>query len=367
MPAGRSLGAAGRTWYVLVVTVIMAAVCPQDYAFGQVDRAKALEHYAEGGLHDARNDPANAIKSYLQALEYDSTSAEIHTALARAYYRVTERDLAQQHARTAVELDSTATESWFVLGRHHAELGRYLPARAAFERVVTLEPGHIEAHIALSQLASRLNDPDAALSALETVSRLAPRNPEFHFKLADVYKQRGMYDEAVIALQKVLDDYPDSIPARVGLTEIYEQRRQWDRAVLMYREIIALGPDREAALRHRLAQLLRFLGRAGEAVEEYRVLLKHNRTSPALWAELGEACQDLGEAEQALSTLEEGIELHPDRRSFMAHWARCCSTRTSRRRPWRRFRRRSPWTSARRDTGSAWAWPIAPPDKLKRP
>ena len=68
MPAGRSLGAAGRTWYVLVVTVIMAAVCPQDYALGQVDRAKALEHYAEGGLHDARNDPTNAIKSYLQAL-----------------------------------------------------------------------------------------------------------------------------------------------------------------------------------------------------------------------------------------------------------------------------------------------------------
>ena len=125
---------AARTavWGILLVCVVMAGIHSPRHALGQVNRAKALEYYAQGGLYDAQNDPANAIKSYLQALEYDPTSADIHTALAVDYYRVNQRDDAQQHARKAVELDSTATDAWIVLGKYNADLGRYVPARAAF-------------------------------------------------------------------------------------------------------------------------------------------------------------------------------------------------------------------------------------------
>ena len=297
---------------ILLICLAMAGMHSPGHAIGQTNRAKALEFYAQGGLYDAQNDPLNAIKSYLQALEYDPNSAEIHSALAVDYYRVTEHDKARLHAETAVQIDSTATQAWFVLGRYNTDLGRLLPARAAFERVVSLEPDHIEAHIALSQLAQRLNDEEAVLRALETVSRLAPRNAEFKFKLADTYRKRGMYDEAVVALQKVLDDYPDSIPARVALTEIYEFRGQWHLAVDMYRELIVLGPEREAALRHRLARILMFLGRPDEAVVEYRMLLESNRSSSALWAELGDAYEAGGHSGQALAILREGLEIHPN-------------------------------------------------------
>ena len=123
---------------IILTCMLIGIISPYNQVLGQSNRAKALEFYAQGGLYDAQNDPVNAIKAYLQALQYDPTSSEIHTALAADYFRIKQREEALNHAKKAVDLNPTATEAWLVLGRCHADLAKFLPARSAFERVVAL-------------------------------------------------------------------------------------------------------------------------------------------------------------------------------------------------------------------------------------
>ena len=91
--------------------MLIGIISPYNQVLGQSNRAKALEFYAQGGLYDAQNDPVNAIKAYLQALQYDPTSSEIHTALAADYFRIKQREEALNHAKKAVDLNPTATEA----------------------------------------------------------------------------------------------------------------------------------------------------------------------------------------------------------------------------------------------------------------
>ena len=296
----------------MVLSIMLLFASGVMPARGQgTNSAMAIEHFIQGGLYDAQNDPLNAIKEYLQAAQYDSTSSNIYSALAVDYYQMAQRNEALIYAQKAIALDSTTTDANLVLAKCLRDMGRDQEARNIFERVIILDQDNVEAHFALAQLAEKLKDEEAILRELEAITRLVPRSAEFHFRLAETYQKRGMPNKALIEFQKVLEDYPTSLRARIGLAEIYGQQRQWDKAVLQYREILDLKPNNETGFRQRLGQVFMFLNRWDEAITEFRILLDEDNTTPRVWIDLSNALRRDGQLDEAISVLYDGMKAIP--------------------------------------------------------
>ena len=304
----------------LGVCLVMLSGLSIDHARGQeeVASARAFEHFAKGGLYDAQNDLLNAIKEYLAAASYDSTSPDIFMALARDYYQLGQREDAIRHAEKAVMLEDEALGGHLILGKCYRDLRLFEQARTSFERVVQLDPNHVEAHFSILQIAEQQNDDDSVLEELEELGRLVPRSADVHFRLADAYKGQGRLDKAAIEYQKVIDDFPTSLRARFELIQIYEQQRKWRLSIEEYRKVVDLNPNNVLRIRQRLGELLIFEGQADQAVKQFKVVLEADKSNPRNWIDLSNAYRGSGQMDMAERTLIEGMKTLPGDASLHA-------------------------------------------------
>ena len=71
-------------------------------------KSKALEHFVNGSVSEAKGDYANAIIEYFEALNYDTT-AGIYYAVAKNYLYLNKLSSALKYSKLSIMYDSTET------------------------------------------------------------------------------------------------------------------------------------------------------------------------------------------------------------------------------------------------------------------
>jgi TolB-like protein/DNA-binding winged helix-turn-helix (wHTH) protein len=209
--------------------------------------AAAYEAYLQG-LHDwdLRTKPAveRGIAEFLHAIALDPDYAPAHAALARAY------------SLAPVVGAMTPMES--------------MPkAREAARRAISLDPSLAAGHSTLGFVLAHYDfDWSAAEGEYLRALDLNPNDAYAHLFYSNSYlSPLGRHAEAIDEMQKAVAIDPFSAPVQSFLGRTYIWARQYDKAQAQFRKCAEMFPG--FAIDHeRLAQLLAFLGKFEDAIDE---------------------------------------------------------------------------------------------------
>jgi len=189
----------------------------------------------------------------------------------------------------AVALDPDRFAAWFNLAQVHAESGRPDQSIAAFRQALRIEPTSAEARLglaaALVESAQSAEDGTSActeaLALLEDDWAQMSDPPRARFVLAMALAGCGRWTEAVSHLEAFVAAHPEVVEARNQLANCYNRIGRAGDAIREYRETYRLAPQ----FHHALTSILGTLNAAADVTPE-EVFEAHRAWAAAVCAPL---------------------------------------------------------------------------------
>lgn len=356
---------------VLCSTVAYATGCstvPQKGPSGSLeaeDRAEAMARYSEGLRLDLAGDHAAAFTNYLRAAELDPLLNE------KIVLRVVSDLVDQGHRQEALALikgaaqrDPKSFDTQIWLGLVAQTTGKpddLKIAIAAFDRARAINPSSQDSYIQKAALFMRQKRFEEACEALEVGIPRVDDPLDLYRALGDFQQGWARTDiaagkkptwlpKAVERFEKVVAEHPGELDLREALGRLYILSGSIEKAVATYEPMaqtwsndlrhcqqlavsFLLAPDRQATLTalDRLvtekpgnAYLLYYLGTAleqsnlpNEAAEAYRraITSRPDWVPPYLRRVVLQVAAN--EPEEAILTLEDGLQVLPDETRFL--------------------------------------------------
>ncbi len=225
-------------------------------------KQRALNLLVSGELFAAKEQHAQAILEFQDALKLMPNEAAIHFAIAKSYRALRKSESALSYAKKAVDLDSA--NKWYneLLGNLYFDLQNYSAAAEQFELFSLKDP---QSSAALYQLAAAQVAGGQLQEALNTYTRLLglvgldldvlykklllqiqlkldneavftliemivsdPENLDLYQMLGELYIKLGRYDDALRAYRDLLERNPNDLRALVAFCEIYTKQKNWN-------------------------------------------------------------------------------------------------------------------------------------------
>ena len=292
---------------------------------------------------------AAAIASYQQALELSPGNVDYSCALANAYVKSGNVNLALTTLQplTAAQADSALL--WYTLGVVYSHRQETPAAIEAFQQALRLNPRNDDARklLALSLIdASRFQDAEPLANDL--IAR-SPNDSEYRYLRASIYRGEGRFQAAAVDLRKAAlrkpDDFdieynlgfclahlgqnseaeaylekalaihPDSAAAKFQLMNVCRSLGKTDRARKLADELQA---EKAATVKHDLgnsfgakANELMVAGKYPEAIGQYRLALREDPTNAETFYNLSLAQHQTGDLAGERSSLLRALELNP--------------------------------------------------------
>lgn len=308
-------------------------------------------------------DPGRAVAHYRAALEIDEANERALDALEELYEEAEVwPELAEIHRRKAdalYDLDEKKARL-HRLGELCAERLHDVPAAvAAYEQILEIEDADTSALAALERLHARAEDWGALAEVLERRAEGTYDGAELvviHRRLGELARDRlADAERAAAAFERVLDLEPDDDAATVALRDLYTFMEDWERLQeVLVKELARVDGDRRLGVLGELGRNAdQRLDRPENAIEYHRQVLAarphdadtldqlaslYERTER--WYDLVEALREhletvrgagdqartvallvrianiaegrLGDADQAIETLDEVLSLNPN-------------------------------------------------------
>lgn len=204
---------------------------------------------------------------------------------------------AEQAFKRAVQLNDALPESWRALIALHSAAAQPAEAdlaAACVAKLRSLPPP-------LLRGSSLLNE--GQTEAAEQVVREYLRNRGPHVEgmrlLAQVAIKREVLDDAELLLEEVLDRAPDYHDARCELSMVLQHRRRHLPALMHARRLLQIDPNRPG-WRRLYAEACEGLGEYQEAVRVYRALLAEHPADAQLQLQLAHALRNSGDTVEAI-------------------------------------------------------------------
>ncbi len=264
----------------------------QDYRSGQLERALRNVNAAigespdipeywllQGQIYLEMNDLEEAMSSLETAIGLDEKLAEAHYFAGIILQRWSDDEPAYQHYLRAYEAEPDRVHYLMATAEALIALGEFDAARAiVLEKLTYFEHNAALRHL-LGQISLLEGDPTTAARLYEESLLLNPENVPLLEELAWVQYDAGLYGkcyESVIELK---------------------QRSEVKRFDLLHLE----------------ARCLVILGRARDAHEAYRELVRERPASEALWIEFGTLAWKVGDYRRLAECSVRTIDIAPER------------------------------------------------------
>jgi tetratricopeptide (TPR) repeat protein len=221
-----------------------------------------------------------AIGFYQRAIKLDSSYAQAHAALARAY--VAWSDASHKPGRLVLE-----------------------DARASARRALALDPHSVEAHLALAEVHKRLDwDWAAAEERYRTAVALNPSSDAAHRSYGVFLAGLARHDEALAEVERAVELDPLCLTVNSSAAWVCYAARQYDRVVAWCRHTLEMRPDFAAARRFLAAAYLQ-IGRVPDAIAELEGTIRQSGPEPVLVAWLAHARAIAGNRDESLAGLHQ--------------------------------------------------------------
>ncbi len=243
-----------RLWVALLPLLAVACSASRStvnhaHLFREQSKAKAVDHYLSGALHDFMDRPKQALYEYYKALTYDSSSAQILKAIGRDLYRLEQYERAVDYLRRSLAQNPRDKETLYYLGQAYYKNNDYEHAIDAFEQFYELDPYNPVGHSNLLFLYSRTGATEKLVSLQEFLAEMEGYRGEAAQQLLSLYMRLNRFPEARAVVEKMLERDSTRWEYWVAYGQILEVLQDSTGAVSAYEKAIALNPEEEKALR----------------------------------------------------------------------------------------------------------------------
>src|SRR5258706_12165525 len=217
----------------------------------QENRELSLKHFLEGSLHDQKNEYAQAILDYQEALRYKKDPAIFH-AVAKDYAILGKNERAIEAAREAVKLEPTNRTYRETLAEIYVNAMNLEEAINQYEAIVKMDSSYQPAWLTLARL-EQIKSPEQALTLYEKyLDRFGP-DADAYLQIAQIYGATGKLNLAAEALKKMLALDPGNFEIKKALGDTYLQADSIEAALKIYNDLVELHPEHfevRAAIAH---------------------------------------------------------------------------------------------------------------------
>jgi len=208
----------------------------------QRDTVRAKQFFVDGAIYDLRQEYADGILEYLEALKYSDAPA-IYYCIAKDYFALHRANRAAEYADSAIAGDSNNT----VYRSLRAEIaltmqGDFDEAQYQLERIITQDSDDVQALSDLAGIYQLKGRNSTAISLYNRILDINGYDAEVSLHLAQAYNETGELKKSVDALKDVLEDDPSNIPLRETIAQTYMQTNQFDSAVSEYNDLLERFP-----------------------------------------------------------------------------------------------------------------------------
>ena len=256
----------------------------------EIDRAdqdikkKAMDHFINGSIAEAKGDFATAVLEFQDALNLDP-SAGVYYALGKNYYNLNKLSLAIQNSRKAVELNPNQIEYFVLLSNVYSTAKQFDSAAETLENALQLDSTDVELYYKLA----RLYESSKPLKAIETYEKvIAIIGPDWNvlIRVAELYEKLGNLDAAVSSIEKLISLDPANVSLQKILIDFYQKSNKPDNALEVVNDILELTPD-DLDARERKAQILISQEKWDLAADEYNYILKQKNVPLEIKVRIG--------------------------------------------------------------------------------
>lgn len=223
---------------------------PQVTSQSQNKVPLADEHFRLGVSHLKSNNPTQALKELLQAVQLDPKNDEINEALAQAYQRKKAYRLAEKHYLKAIEFGGDNPRYKNNLASLYLLMEEWDNAIDYFDQAAN-NLLFMNPHVALAGKGYaylQKKDYQAALEQFKETTAMAPRFAQGYYLQGEAYKAMGDADRARIALEQALDISPNYAQALYQLAILDMETEQFASAIKRFERVVELAPLSELGM-----------------------------------------------------------------------------------------------------------------------
>jgi tetratricopeptide (TPR) repeat protein len=271
-------------------------------------------------LQNAGNDPhilSRALAAFTQAQALDGNHVPVLISLANTQYRLNDLKDAEENARQALILAPNQAYTYQLLSEIAISRQDFQGAYEYANKAFLINPKDIQSSVTLSKSLAALGRHEEALVKLDAVIN---KNQESSWLLLErvnlLWKKDGP-QAALAELLRLVDSYPHDFDILNALSKSYLEVGELDHAVSLAQQALHACPDsasynEQANLHLMIGKVLRQTGRLDDSIQHLNqaIQLAPDRLEPYL--ELGLACKERREYQQALKIFEQASLIAPE-------------------------------------------------------
>jgi Flp pilus assembly protein TadD len=150
---------------------------------------KGFEYFKAGRNRFDAGDLKGAVAAYLQSIELQPDSADVHLSLGLAYLKLEKNKDAAKAFKDSVRLQPDVAEAQYGLGLAYFRIARHKDAADAFKRATILRPDMAKAHYGLALAYQELGKDDALIAEFRILQTL---DPSLAKKLAQAFPESNL-------------------------------------------------------------------------------------------------------------------------------------------------------------------------------
>ncbi len=208
----------------------------------------ARDHYLKGIFLQQESRYNEALVEFYQALQYDSSSAEIYNSIAENHMALSHYESAEILLHKSLKYDPENEEALQLVAECHLRLGRDDEAISIFRKILEINPTDEVARQYLFLLYEKHGDELAVAEQNEALLELYGTNPLIFQRLADIYLKNKKYDKAEFYLKELLAT--DSTKAQVYylLGRVKDVQNMPEDAAEYYHKALLFDPLNQQAV-----------------------------------------------------------------------------------------------------------------------
>ncbi|MFT4942145.1 MAG: Tfp pilus assembly protein PilF [Paraglaciecola sp.] len=196
------------------------------------------------------------------------------------------------------------------IGGVYERLGENLLARKYFILSLEINPSQSDLHHAVAANQLKCGDMQSALHQCEKALKIAPNNFNIWLVKAKCEVELRHYGSAHLSFQKAVDLNPHDIQVLLHYANLQMKLGLMDQAGTLLRKAIKIAPQ-DINVKVQYAWFLRQSGKLQDASLAFNRLLEVRTDTADAYEDLALTYLDLGEIQNALITLTEGLKKQP--------------------------------------------------------
>jgi Flp pilus assembly protein TadD len=223
-----------------------------------------------------------------------------------------------KHFREALRLEPNSAMAYNNLGAALAQTGQTQEAIKCFREALRLKPDDALTCNNLGAALAQTGHPQEAIEQYQEALRFKPDLPEAYCDLGVTLTEVGRPTEAITRFERALQLEPNYAKAHDGLGLALLRNGQMEEAIIQFRTALRLQPDLATARSHLGDALIRFgyalfqNGQIPQAITCLQEGLEIHSDDVRAWNYLGYAFLRQGQAGEAAANFQKALELQPD-------------------------------------------------------